>query len=241
MPAPLISAFVSIVLAAAPAGSAATPPPPASTATAPPAGGALPYRAYDRIIAIVGDRPILQSELLSRARPFHAKLGDVPEKDRATLTKQVYRELAERMVDEILERDFAARNNVSVTPAEIDQALATIAQQNNATVQVVYAEAKKIGLSEAEYRAEIERQVLEGKLIAMLGGTTQVKVDDAEIRARYEELKKQVKDPKDLKDLATLAPMIKQQVMLEKVEGFRRDFVARLRLETYVEIRVEAP
>ncbi len=237
MPVPLaISAFVSVVVAAAPAAPAVT------ATTAPPAAPAAgAFRPYDRVIAIVGDRPIFQTELLQRARPFHAKLGEVAEKDRAALTKQVYRELAERMVDELLERDFAARNHVTVTSAEVDQALDTIAKQNHADVKTVFAEAKKLGLSEDEYRTEIERQVLEGKLVALLGGTTQVQVSDAEARARYEELKKQVKDPKDLKDFKDLEPMIKQQVMLEKVEGFRRDFVARLRADTYVEIRVEEP
>ncbi|CAN5465432.1 hypothetical protein BH09MYX1_BH09MYX1_26030 [soil metagenome] len=244
MPATL-AALVSVILSAAPqATPTTTAPPPAVTAPAAPVAPVTPiaggYRAYDRIIAIVGEHAILQSELLTRARPFHAKLGDIPEKDRANLTKQVYHELAERMVDEILEREFAERNHITVAAAEIDQALSTIAQQNQADVKTVYAEAKKIGLSEEEYRGEIARQVLEGKLIALLGGTQQIKVDDAEIKARYEDLKKQVKDPKDLKDLQTLAPMIKQQLMLEKVEAFRRDFIARLRLDTYVEIRVEA-
>lgn len=232
------AALVSIAIAAAP-----TPPAAASTAAPPaasaPAGPA--YRPYDRIVAIVGDRAILQSELLTRARPFHAKLGEVPEKDRATLAKQVYHELAERMVDEMLERDFAERQHITVTSAEIDQALDTIAKQNNADVKTVLAEAKKLGLTEDEYRGEISRQVLEGKLIAVLGGTSQIKIDDSEVKARYEDLKKQVKDPKDLKDLATLAPAIKQQLMMEKVELFRRQFVERLRVDTYVEIRVEAP
>lgn len=233
MPLVTLSAvsLASVLMSAAPAAA------PTTTTAAPTAPA---YRSYDRVIAIVGDRAILQSELLTRARPFHAKLADVPEKDRATLTKQVYRELADRMVDEILERDFAERNHVTVTAGEVDQALATIAQQNGADVKTVMAEAKKVGLSEDEYRAEIARQVLEGKLIAMLGGTTQIHVDDAEIKARYEDLKKQVKDPKDLKDIATLAPMIKQQLIMEKVETFRREFVARLRVDTYVEIRVEA-
>ena len=241
MPVPTLAALVSVVLAAAPAAAPTTTTASATPAPAATAPSGPVYRPYDRIIAIVGDRPILQSELLIRARPFHAKLGEVPEKDRPALTKQVYHELAERMVDEILERDFAERNHVAVTAAEIDQALATVAQQNNADLKTVLAEAKKIGLSEEEYRAEIGRQVLEGKLISMLGGTAQMKVDDAEVKARYDELKKQVKDPKDLKDIASVAPMIKQQILMEKVETFRREFVARLRVDTYVELRVEAP
>jgi parvulin-like peptidyl-prolyl isomerase len=242
-PALLTGAFV---VAAASAGAAdpATAAPataaPATPATATPGNGPA-FRGYDRVIAIVGDRAIFQTDLLKRARPFHAKLADVPEKDRATLTKQVYRELTERMVDEVLERDFAQRNHITVTAQDVDQALQTVAAQNNADLKTVFAEAKKIGLSEDEYRTEIERQILEGKLMALLGGATQIQVDDAEVKARYEELKKQVKNPGDLKDLATLAPMIKQQLAMEKVESFRRDFVARLRADTYVEIRVEAP
>lgn len=198
-------------------------------------------RPYDRIVAIVGDHVLLLSELQGRVRPFTDKLKEVPDKDRPAIEKRLMRELCERMVDETLEGDAAEKLNLTINDAEVDEGLKNIAAQNGVDVTTVLAEAARLGLSETEYKTELRRQLLEGKLLRMLGGAVVASINPADVKARYEELKKQVKDPKDLKDFAALEPALTQQLALERLEAFRKDMLDRMRASTYVEIRVDRP
>lgn len=198
-------------------------------------------RPYDRIVALVGDHVILLSELQGRAKPFADKLKEMPDKDRPALEKRLMRELCERMVDELLEGDAAEKLHLTVDEAEVAEGLKNIAAQNGVDVKTVIGEAARLGLTEPEYKLELRRQLLEGKLLRMLGGSIVAQINPADVKARYEELKKQVKDPKDLKDFATIEPALTQQIALERLEAFRRDMVERMRLSTYVEIRVDKP
>jgi len=198
-------------------------------------------RPYDRIVAVVGDHVLLLSELQGRAKPFADKLREIPEKDRPALEKRLMRELCERMVDETLEADAAEKLSITIVDAEIEDALKNIAQQNGVDVKAVLSEAARLGLTEVEYRKELRRQLLEGKLLRMLGGSVVASITPADVKARYEEEKKHVKDPKDLKDFATLEPILTQQMQLERLEAFRRDMIDRLRSATYVEVRVDKP
>ena len=198
-------------------------------------------RPYDRIVALVGDHVILLSELQGRAKPFTDKLKEIPDKDRPALEKRLMRELCERMVDEVIEGDAAEKLHLTVDDAEVAEGLKNIAAQNGVDVKTVLGEAARLGLSEPEYRNELRRQLLEGKLLRMLGGSVVASISPADVKARYEELKKQVKDPKDLKDFASIEQALTQQIALERLEAFRRDMVERMRSSTYVEIRVDRP
>ncbi|HEX7601256.1 MAG TPA: SurA N-terminal domain-containing protein [Polyangiaceae bacterium] len=198
-------------------------------------------RPYDRIVALVGDHVILLSELQGRAKPFTDKLKEIPDKDRPALEKRLMRELCERMVDEAIEGDAAEKLHLTVDDAEVAEGLKNIAAQNGVDVKTVLGEAARLGLSEPEYRGELRRQLIEGKLLRMLGGSVVASISPADVKARYEELKKQVKDPKDLKDFASIEQALTQQIALERLEAFRRDMVERMRSSTYVEIRVDRP
>ena len=198
-------------------------------------------RPYDRIVAVVGDHVLLLSELQGRARPFTDKLKEVPDKDRGGLEKRLMRELCERMVDEVLEVDAAEKLHITIADSEVEDGLRNIAAQNGVDVKTVLGEAARLGLSEPEYRNELRRQLLEGKLLRMLGGSVVASISPADVKARYEELKKQVKDPKDLKDFASIEPALTQQIALERLEAFRKDLIDRMRSSTYVEVRVDRP
>ena len=198
-------------------------------------------RPYDRIVALVGDHVLLLSELQGRAKPFTDKLKEVPDKDRPALEKRLMRELCERMVDETLEADAAERLHITVADSDVEEGLKNIAAQNAVDVKTVLAEAARLGLSEGEYRKELRRQLLEGKLLRTLGGAVVASISPADVKARYEEEKKRLKDPKDLKDFATLEPILTQQMALERLEAFRRDMIDRMRSATYVEVRVDRP
>jgi peptidyl-prolyl cis-trans isomerase SurA len=103
---------------------------------------------------------------------------------RAAAKKKTFGELVERMIDEEVERHEAERSHLGVTDDEVDSGIDQVARQAKMTKAELLAEAKKQGYSESDYRAEIRRQVLEGKLI-QLRVRGRVLVTDADARAAY--------------------------------------------------------
>jgi peptidyl-prolyl cis-trans isomerase SurA len=140
----------------------------------------------ERVVAIVGERAILMSDLRERAQPFLARVyQEVPAgAQRAAATSQLYKTLIERMVDEELEQRAANRAKIVVNSREVDEALARIAAQNGITVDALVDEAVKSGLSERHYRNEVRRQVLEAKLLN-LRVQGRIRVTEEDLRAAY--------------------------------------------------------
>src|SRR5262249_41018013 len=92
------------------------------------------------------------------------------------------RELLHRMIDERLEEQAADRAHLSATADEIDKAIRQVAAHAKLTPAEVLLEANHQGLSEEEYRDEIRRQILEGKLVELrVRGRVHVTDEDARL------------------------------------------------------------
>jgi len=159
----------------------------------------------DRIVAVVDDGILLLSELRGRARPFkgHLDAGLSPPQ-RAAAEAAIESDVLAKMIEERLIAGEAARLHVSVTEDEVMHAMGLIATQASTTREGLLALAAKQGLSEAEYRAELGRQILEGKVL-------QIKIPPGERKAA-----------------AYTAAVVEKQ---------RREMVASLRTQAYVEVR----
>lgn len=169
----------------------------------------------ERIVAVVGERPILLSELRLRARPhmFRIHLSTQDPSQQAAQESAMFRDLLNRMVEERLEETAADKAHLTVTPEEVDNGIRQVAAQAKLTPKDLVAEAKRQGLTEQDYRDEIRRQVLEGKLI-QLRVRGRVRVTDQDARTAYDHLVKQIQleSPVDLKILAlAIAPGASQQ------------------------------
>jgi peptidyl-prolyl cis-trans isomerase SurA len=143
----------------------------------------------ERVVAIVGERAILLSDLRERARPFLVRVySEVPPgAQRAAAISELYKQLVERMVDEELQQRAANRARIVVAAQEVDQALARVAAQNGMPVEQLVAEARRTGLTEQQYRNEIRRQVLEAKLMNLrLQG--RIRITEQDLRAAYRDL-----------------------------------------------------
>ena len=136
----------------------------------------------ERVVAVVAERPILLSDVRQRARPFlYRILATTPGAPRrAAHETEMFRELLNRMIDDRLEERAADQAHLGVTPDEVDRALENVAGQAKVTVGELMAEAHRQGLTEQDYRDEIRRQVLEGKLIQLrVRGRVHVTEQDA--------------------------------------------------------------
>ena len=143
----------------------------------------------ERVVAVVGERAILLSDLRDRARPMLVKIQEEvpPGAQRAAAISQTYKQVLERMVDEELEQRAANRSHTVVSAQEVDEAIGRIAAQNNITVEQLVGEATRAGLSERQYRNEIRRQVLEAKLMNLrLQG--RIRITEEDLRSSYRRL-----------------------------------------------------
>jgi peptidyl-prolyl cis-trans isomerase SurA len=164
----------------------------------------------ERIVAVVGERPILLSELRSRARPHLYRIIQQTQNpaQQAAQESEMFRELLSRMIDERLEEQAAAKANITVGSDEVDAGIKQVAAHAHIDVPTAIAEAKRQGgLSEQDYRDEIRRQVLEGKLI-QLRVRNRVRVTDADARAVYSRWVKEMRKEQtvDLRLLALAIP-----------------------------------
>lgn len=140
----------------------------------------------ERVVAVVGERPVLLTDLRKRARPYVYQIysSSPNEAQRAAQESEMYRELLNRMIDERLQDQAADKARLAVTAEEVDRGLKNKAASLGLTVKDLLAEAKRQGLVEADYRDEVRRQLLEGKLI-QLRVMSRVRVSEDDARNEY--------------------------------------------------------
>ncbi|WP_437572014.1 peptidylprolyl isomerase [Sorangium sp. So ce542] len=144
----------------------------------------------ERIVAVVGDRAILLSDLRQRARPFLLQIQArvPPGPQQAAAESQVFRELVQKMVDEELESQAAEKANIRVTSDEIENAFRNIAAAEQTTVEELFRMARaSSGLTEQEYRDEIRRQILEGKML-QLRVKGRVRITEQDVLSAYDRM-----------------------------------------------------
>lgn len=187
----------------------------------------------DRVAAIVGDHVVLLSDVRARA----ALVARSQHMSVTQLNEAVMHEVTERLVEEQLEEAEAERLKVTVAPDEVDHAVEQLAEGNKRSVPAFLHEAEQQGVKESELRDALRRQLLEGKLLMMRGSQMQP-IEEKEMRARYDQLKTQVKNPQDLKPYEDLKQELWNELLQERLQQLREDWLAQLRGRTYVEIRI---
>jgi peptidyl-prolyl cis-trans isomerase SurA len=140
----------------------------------------------EKVVAVVGERAILLSDVRERARPFLLRINqEVPAgAQRNAAISQTYKNVLERMVDEELQQRAANRAKIVVDAREVDEAIGRIATQNGLSVDQLVQEAIRSGLDEKQYRNEIRRQVLEAKMLN-LRVQGRIKVSEEDLRTAY--------------------------------------------------------
>lgn len=141
----------------------------------------------ERVVAVIGDRPILQSELRARAKVFLLEIAKKmpPGPQQAAAESQIFKELIERMIDDELETQAADKAKITVTPAELDKAIGDLAAQQGTTVEGLVRTAQQSGLSEQDYRDELRRQLLEGKMLQLRIGD-RLRITEEDLKGMFE-------------------------------------------------------
>jgi peptidyl-prolyl cis-trans isomerase SurA len=150
-----------------------------SAVPAPPAQ-AQQLQPVDHIVAVVDEDVILRSELDLALRNILAQYAgrEAQLPPRAVLERQVL----ERLVLVRLQVARAESTGVQVTDAEVDQALAAIAAQNNVNPEQLLARLAADGVSMAGFRESLREELLIQRLRQRFA-QTRVRVSDAEVDA----------------------------------------------------------
>jgi len=146
----------------------------------------------ERVVAVVGEKAILLTDVRKRARPYIRRLyAQIPpgSPQRAGAESKIMKDMLEKMVDEELEELVALRQNTTVTAAEVDAALRRVSRANDIPLSKLYADVKRnTGMGEIEYRQEMRRQVLEGKLLNRFAQS--LRVNKSEAMKMFSDIKK---------------------------------------------------
>ncbi|WP_190416557.1 peptidylprolyl isomerase [Pseudomonas typographi] len=112
----------------------------------------------DRVVAIVDNDVIMQSQLDQRMSTIEqdlAKRGG-PQPPRDVLQKQVL----DRLILDNLQLQIGERSGIRVTDEELNDAIGTIAQRNNMTVDQFRAALAHDGLSYEQTRSQVRDQII---------------------------------------------------------------------------------
>jgi len=113
---------------------------------------------YERIVAIVGEEPILLSQLKKELRvDSNDKLIKIP------------REKQEQALDSLIEKSLilqkAKKLAITVTDKEVEEEVENVKKTNNITNEVLVEVLKKEGLTLEDYKEAIRGQILKAKLV----------------------------------------------------------------------------
>jgi parvulin-like peptidyl-prolyl isomerase len=130
---------------------------------------AAPARAeqailVDNVVALVGDLPILRSEVLAKVRLFQVSQKPKDASELARWEKQVL----EAMVDNALIVGDALRLGIQATDLEVAQAKERFARKVGRSHEEVLAEGKRYGFTAEDYDSAIRSEVIEQKWIALV-------------------------------------------------------------------------
>lgn len=166
----------------------------AGPAAAQPSDGAptakpRPTYVVDRVVAVVNDEIILDSELTVQLTPYEADLEGIDDpKERARRKDKLRAQVLDEMIAEqlIIEAAAAARLE-EITSKEVDQIIADTKSDNkldDATFQQALAAQ---GVTLAQYRQNVKRQLTRVRAMKMLVAP-KVNVSDEEVRAQYDQM-----------------------------------------------------
>ena len=134
-------------------------------------------QSLDRIVAVVNDDVILQSELDDAVRTIqqqYAGRGQLPPMDVVT------RQVLNRLILMRLQVQRAESTGIRVTDSDIDQGMQRVAEMNKIDLRTLRASLEREGISNDEYRKSLKEQIQLQRLRQRVV-QNQVNVTDSEI------------------------------------------------------------
>lgn len=119
-------------------------------------------KTLDKIIAVVNDDVIMQSEVDNKMALFQKQMEHSPTK--MPPESLMRKEILNNMIDANLQLQIAKKAGLDVSQKEIDNAIATIATRNHMTIEQFKDILGRSGINYAEYQKQIHDQILTTKI-----------------------------------------------------------------------------
>ncbi|HEU4662859.1 MAG TPA: peptidylprolyl isomerase [Dokdonella sp.] len=139
---------------------------------------AVASEPLDRIVAVVDEDVVLQSELDRQVAAVTAQFAKNPQQ--LPPHDVLERQLLDRLIMQKLQVARADSTGVKVSDAQIDQALAQIAQQNRMDVSQLRGAIERQGMSYDGFRDNVREQIIVQQLRQRVA-QSRVQVSDAEV------------------------------------------------------------
>jgi len=139
----------------------------------------------DRIVAVVNDTPITQSELNSSFEPIRKRIAAQPSgEERESTLKKAQEGMLNRMIDDILIEQEATRLGIKIPDEDVTGAIETILAQKNLTMNDFEKILEKESMSLEGYKKEVKTQMIRSKVVRRELRTA-IAVTDEEIGEYY--------------------------------------------------------
>lgn len=141
----------------------------------------------DRVVALVNNDIILQSDLENKIRPFYTKLtnqGYTEAQARAIVAKQ-RSVILEQMINEKLTDQQVEKHNITVSEDEVSATIERIQQANKLTGDEFERMLTMEGLTFEEYRDQIKEQLQQTRLLNR-EVRSKIIITEQDIKAYYE-------------------------------------------------------
>jgi peptidyl-prolyl cis-trans isomerase SurA len=143
-------------------------------------------RVIDRIVAVVNDEIVLDSELEQWTAPNLRNPVDLDTPEGAAMFETLKKKSLEKLIESRLVAQQASELKLSVTSDEVDRAVDEVKRQNKLD-DASFAEALKgQGFTMEGYRKNLKKQILELKVLNT-AVRSRVQVSEEEIRTAYQQ------------------------------------------------------
>jgi peptidyl-prolyl cis-trans isomerase SurA len=188
----------------------------------------------DRVVAVVNDDVILQTELEKAGGEYFERIRmKAPAGEVESAIEKARGEVLSSLIDNMIVKQKAAELGITVEEAEIDNAIAQILSDNNATLEQFRKELAKVNVSMQDYRDNLRNQILQSRVVGQQVRSRIVIVEE-DIREYYEKEYTQEKGESgyyilqigfNWKNLVTLDG-VSQEEAREKAEAIRARVLA---------------
>jgi parvulin-like peptidyl-prolyl isomerase len=145
-------------------------------------------RIVERVVAVVNDSIVLESELTQRAAPMLAELDkaeDAREKQRQA--QHILRQALDEIIAEELMMQAATEAQLEVTDEQVKKALDEVKTQNKLTDEQLEEALSAQGYTLAQYKRDLKRQLLRLRAVNVLV-RQRVSVSDEDVRTYYDKM-----------------------------------------------------
>lgn len=188
----------------------------------------------DRVVAVVNDDVILQTELEKAGGEYFERIRmKAPAGEVESAIEKARGEVLSSLIDNMIVKQKAAELGITVEEAEIDNAIAQILSDNNATLEEFRKELDKVNVSMQDYRDNLRNQILQSRVVGQQVRSRIVIVEE-DIKEYYEKEYTQEKGESgyyilqigfNWKNLVTLDG-VSQEEAREKAEAIRARVLA---------------